>query len=73
MNYGRIALATGGGMVAYFAAGFAIFILVPQLINEARKYPTVFRSREGQMAGMPAIMAATLVAIFVVAVLYAMT
>ncbi|MEP6573621.1 MAG: hypothetical protein ABJD11_13030 [Gemmatimonadota bacterium] len=73
MNYGRLALATVGGMVAYFAAGSAIFVLVPQLITEARKYPAVFRSREGQMAGMPAIMAATLVAILVVAVLYAMS
>ena len=72
MNYGRIALATVGGLVAYFATGSVIFILVPQMINEGRKYSAVFRSREGQMAGMPALMAATLVAILVVAVLYAM-
>lgn len=72
MNYGRIALATVGGMVAYFVAGFAIFILVPQMINEGRKYPAVFRSREDMMAVMPALMVATLVAILVLAVLYAM-
>ena len=72
MNYGRIALATVGGMVAYFAAGFAILSLVPQMLNEYQKYSAVYRSREGQMAGMPALMAATLVAILVVAVLYAM-
>ncbi len=72
MNYRRIALATVGGMVAYFAAGFAIFILVPQMITEGRKYSAAFRSREGQMAGMPALMAATLLAIVVLAVLYAM-
>ena len=72
MNYGRIALATVGGTVAYFVAGFAMFIRVPQMINEGQKYSAVFRSREEQMARMPAIMAATLVAILVVAVLYAM-
>ena len=72
MNYGRIALATVGGTVAYFVAGFAMFMLVPQLISEGQKYSAVFRSREEQMARMPAIMAATLVAILVVAVLYAM-
>ncbi len=72
MNYGRIALATGGGMVAYFVAGFAMFILVPQMIAEGRKYSAVFRPRESQMAVMPALMGATLVAIFVLAVLYAM-
>ena len=72
MNYGRIALATVAGFVAYFAVGTAIFILVPQMINEGRKYSAVFRSREGMTARMPAIMAATLVAILVLAVLYAM-
>ena len=72
MNYGRIALATVGGTVAYFAAGFAMFMLVPQMVAEARKYSAVFRSGEEQMARMPAIMAAILVAILVLAVLYAM-
>jgi hypothetical protein len=72
MNLGRIVLATVGGMVAYFAAGFAIFGLAPQMANEFQKYAAVYRSREGQMAAMPAGMAAMLVAIFVLAVLYAM-
>jgi hypothetical protein len=72
MNYGRIALATVGGMVGYFAAGSAIFILVPQMMEEGRKYSAIFRSPESQMAGMPALMAATLMAILVLAVLYAM-
>jgi uncharacterized membrane-anchored protein YitT (DUF2179 family) len=72
MNYGRIALATVGGMVAYFAAGFAIIGLVPQMIDEGRKYSAVFRPRESMMAVMPALMVATLVAILVLAVLYAM-
>ncbi|HEY4320904.1 MAG TPA: hypothetical protein VGM77_06930 [Gemmatimonadales bacterium] len=73
MNYGPVALATLGGLVAYFVVGTAIFFLVPQLIDEARKFPAVFRPKESQMAGMPMMMIATLVAIFVVAVLYSMT
>jgi hypothetical protein len=72
MNYGRIALATVAGMVAYFVAGFAIFALVPQMMDEGRKYSAIFRSPESQMAYMPALMAAILVAIFVLALLYAM-
>src|SRR5215207_5156724 len=72
MNYGRIALAALGGMVAYFAAGFAVFMLAPQMAAEFQKYTAIYRSREGQTAAMPAGMAAMLVAIFVVAVLYAM-
>jgi hypothetical protein len=72
MNFGRIVLATVGGMVAYFAAGFAIFGLAPQMANEFQKYSAVYRSREGQMAAMPAGMVAMLVAIFVLAMLYAM-
>ena len=72
MNYGRIALAAVGGTVAYFVAGFAMFFLVPQMMDEARKYSSLFRSQEEQMARMPAIMAAILVAIFVLAVLYAL-
>jgi hypothetical protein len=72
MNYGRIVLATVGGMVAYFVAGFAVFGLAPQMVNEFQKYSALYRSREGQMAAMPAGMAAILVAIFVLAVLYAM-
>lgn len=72
MNIGRIALATVGGLVAYFGAGFAMFFLVPQMMEEGQKHSAVFRPREGQMAGMPALMAATLVAILVLAVLYSM-
>jgi len=73
MNYRRIALAAVGGTLAYFVAGLAMFILVPQMVNEARKYTAVFRAQEEQMARMPAIMAAILVAVLVLAVLYAMT
>lgn len=72
MNYGRIVLATVGGMVAYFVAGFAVFGLAPQMVNEFQKYSAIYRSREGQTAAMPAGMTAMVVAIFVLAVLYAM-
>jgi hypothetical protein len=72
MNYGRLGLATVGGMVGYFVAGFAVFGLAPQMANEFQKHSAIYRSQEGQMAAMPAGMAAMLVAIFVVAVLYTM-
>lgn len=72
MNYRRIALATVGGTVGYFAAGSAIFILVPQMIEEGRKHSALFRPGEEQVARMPAIMGATAIAILVLAVLYAM-
>ena len=72
MNYGRIVLATAGGMVGYFAAGLAIFGLAPQMVNEFQKHSAIYRSQEGQMAAMPAGMAAMLVAIFILAVLYSM-
>ena len=72
MNFGRIALAAVGGTVAYFAAGLAMFVLVPQMVEEGRKYSAVFRSGEEQMARMPVIMVAMLVAIVVLAVLYAL-
>ena len=72
MNYGRLVLATVGGMVGYFIAGFAIFGLAPQMANEFQKHSAIYRSREGQTAAMPVGMAAMLVAILIVAVLYTM-
>jgi len=72
MNYGRIALTTAVGFVAYFAVGTAIFFLVPQMIKEGRKYSAIFRPPESQGAFMPTLMAAILLAILVLAVLYAM-
>jgi len=41
MNYSHLALAAVGATVAYFAYGFAVFFLVPSLVNESRKYPGV--------------------------------
>ena len=73
MNYSRLALAALGGTVAYFAFGFLVFWLVPFLINESHKYPDVFRSKEKMMSVMPIGMVATLIAILVVAIIFAMT
>jgi hypothetical protein len=72
MNYSRLALAALGGTVASFAVGTLLFFLVPALINEAHKYPAVFRPKEKMMAVMPVGLVATFLAILVVAVIFAM-
>jgi hypothetical protein len=72
MNYLRIVLAGLGGTVAYFALGGLSFVLVPQLGDEFRKYPTIYRTQEGMKSVMPIGMAAMLAGILVLAVLYAM-
>jgi hypothetical protein len=72
MNYSRLALAALGGVVAYFAYGFLLLGLVPALIDEAHKYPDVFRPKEKMMSVMPIGMAATFVAILVLAIIFAM-
>ena len=72
MNYSRLALAALGGTVASFAFGFLVLWLVPALINEAHKYPAVFRPKETMMAVMPIGLVATFLAILVVAVIFAM-
>jgi hypothetical protein len=72
MNFSGLGLAALGGTVAYFAFGSLVFWLVPALINESHKYPAVFRSKEKMMAVMPIGMVATLVAILVVTIVFAM-
>ena len=72
MNYLRLALAALGGTVASFAFGSLVFWLVPALINEAHKYPAVFRPKEKMMTVMPIGMVATLMAILVVAIIFTM-
>ena len=72
MNYSSLALAALGGTVAYFAFGFLLLWLVPALIEEAHKYPAVFRPKEKMMTVMPIGMVATLIAIMVVAIIFAM-
>jgi hypothetical protein len=72
MNYSRLALAALGGTVASFAVGSLVFWLVPALINEAHKYPAVFRPKEKMMSVMPIGLVATFLAILVVAIIFAM-
>jgi hypothetical protein len=72
MNYSRLVLAALGGVVAYFAFGFLLLGLMPALINEAHKYPDVFRPKEKMKAVMPIGMISTFIAILIVAIIFAM-
>jgi hypothetical protein len=72
MNVLRLAFATLGGFVTYFVFGGLAFAALPSLRAEMMKYPAVYRPQEGQMKAMPYGMAAMLVSILVMAVLYAM-
>jgi hypothetical protein len=71
VNYARIALASLGGMVAYFVYGFATFAAWPSMKTEFMKYPNVYRPKEEMMKVMPYGMITILIAIVVVAILYA--
>jgi hypothetical protein len=71
INYSRIALATLGATFAYFVFGGLAFGLLPELREEFRKYPAVYRTQEDIKAVMPIGMAAMLVSILVLTVLYA--
>jgi hypothetical protein len=73
MNYTRIGLASVGAFVAYMALGGLMFGAIPSLKAEFLKFPGVYRSQQGQMSHMPAGMAAMLLSMIVLAVLYAMT
>ena len=73
MNYSRLGLAALGGVVAYFAFGALLFVLLPQLINEARKHPALFRPEEQMKTFMPVGMVGTIIAVLIAAVLYTMT
>src|SRR5271170_430987 len=72
MNTIRVVVAALGAFVAYFVVGGGMFVAMPWMKTEFMKYPAVYRQEEGQMKKMPVAMAATLVAIVVLAVLYAM-
>jgi hypothetical protein len=71
VNYTRIALASFGAMVAYFVYGFALFAAWPSMKTEFMKYPNVYRPKDEMMKVMPYGMVAILIAIVVVAILYA--
>ena len=73
MNYSRLWLAALSGTVASFAFGFLVLWLVPALFEETQKYSAVFRPKEEMMAVMPFGFAASLIAILVVAIIFAMT
>jgi hypothetical protein len=73
MDWMRIGLAALGAFVAYFVVGGVMFVAMPWMKTEFKKYPAVYRPSEGQMKQMPVAMAATLAAIAVLAVLYAMS
>ena len=73
MNYSSLALAALGATVAYFAFGFLLLWLAPALVEESRKYPAVFRDKEKMMRVMPIGMAATVIAILIVAIIFALT
>ncbi len=71
MNYVSLGMAALGGTVASFAFGFLVFWLVPGLINEAHKYPAVFRPKEEMMRVMPIGIIATFLSILVIAAIFA--
>lgn len=72
LNYVRIGLAALAATVAYFLLGGLMFGALPQLRDEFRKYPGVYRTQENIKAVMPAGMAAMFLSILVLAVIYAM-
>jgi len=72
MNYSRIGLAGLGGTVAYFVLGGLLFGLLPQLRDEFRKFPAVYRKQEEIKAVMPVGMAAMFLSILVLAAIYAL-
>jgi hypothetical protein len=72
MHYASLSLAALGATVASFAFGFLVFWLAPGLIKEGHKYPAVFRPKEEMMTVMPVGVVATLVAILVVTIIFAM-
>lgn len=71
MNYSRLGLAALVGTVASFAFGFLVLALPPALIDEAHKYPDVFRPEEEMMTVMPIGIGASFVGILVVAIIFA--
>ena len=72
MNYSRLGLAALGGMVAYFAFGFYCSGWCRVLSPRPTSTRHVFRPKEKMMSVMPIGMVATLIAILVVAILFAM-
>jgi hypothetical protein len=72
VNFLRLALASLGATIAYFAFGFGLFAALPGMKTEFMKYPNVYRSEKDMMKVMPFGMVAILISIVVVDVVYAM-
>ena len=72
MNYLRLGLAALGGLVASFAVGFLVILVAPALLDEAHKYPAVFRPQEEMMSVMPIGIVASFIAMLVVTIIFAM-
>jgi len=70
MNYGRIVLAGVVGTFVYFRYRFLVFGLLP-LAKFYAPYPGVYRAKEAVLSYFPIGMASTLVAIIVLAAIYA--
>lgn len=69
MNYGRVVVAGIAGWVAYFVSGG---LISGQLIaKEYKPYEAVYRSREAVMNYFPIGIAATLIAMIILAAIYA--
>lgn len=72
MNYSRVLLAGFAGTIAYFAVGGLLFGLVPQLRDEFRRYPSIYRDQEAIKGVMPLGMGAMLISIVALAALYSL-
>jgi hypothetical protein len=72
VNYLRLTLAAFGGTVASFGVGFLMFWLAPGLIEEAHKFPGVFRSKDDMMKVAPIGLGATFMANLLAATIFAM-
>jgi hypothetical protein len=70
MSILRIVLAAIGAFVAYFILG-GLTAAIPELRDQFRNYPAVYRSKESIMGVMPYGMAAMFLAILALTVLYA--
>lgn len=71
MNIPRILLAGFAAFAIYFVLGGLAFS-IPSMKDEFRKYPAVYRSQEGIKKVVPAGMAAMLLGMLTLAVLYAL-
>jgi len=70
MNYLGLALSTLGGVVASFGFGFVVMWLVPALFEASHKSPAA-RPKEQMMSVAPIGFGASVIAILVVAIIFA--